>query len=150
MIRLICAAILCGIATTLVTGKTTNTKLIRLLCGIYMTVCVIAPVAQIKIADFSAYLHQFDISADAAIQRGQEIADIQTAAIIKSNTETYILDKASSMGLSIDVEVTLSDSVPLVPYEASLTGTVAPIHKRQLQDWIENELGIEKEHQKWK
>lgn len=150
MIRIICAAILCGIATTLLVGNNTSAKLIRLLCGMYLTICIISPVVRIQISDFSDYLHQFDVSADAAIQHGQEIVESQMAAIIKSSTETYILDKASSMGLSIDVEVTVSDSAPLVPYKASLTGSASPIHKRQLQDWIENELGIEKEHQKWK
>lgn len=150
LIRIVCAAILCTVAAMLIQGDSVNAKLTRLLCSLYLTVCVISPITQMYITDLDEYFHQFDVDVDAAVLEGEKIAQEQTSGIIKSNTESYILDKASSLGLSIDVEVTVSDSVPMIPIEASLTGTAAPLYKNQLQNWIEDELGIEKEHQKWR
>jgi hypothetical protein len=150
LIQIVCAAILCVIATELVPGKTVSAKLIRILCSLYLTICVISPFVNISFSDFSEYIEQFDINAAGAVEEGKKNSAIQTAAIIKANTESYILDKASSLGLSIDVEVTVSDSIPLMPVKICYTGTVAPIYKHQLQSWVEKELGIKKEHQQWK
>lgn len=150
LIQIVCAAILCVIATELVPGKTVSAKLIRILCSLYLTVCVISPFVNISFSDLSEYIEQFDINAADAVEEGKKNSAIQTAAIIKANTESYILDKASSLGLSIDVEVTVSDSIPLMPVKICYMGTVAPIYKYQLQSWVEKELGIKKEHQQWK
>lgn len=150
LIKIVCAAILCVIATELVPGKTVSAKLIRILCSLYLTVCVISPFANISFSDLSGYIEQFDVNAADAVEEGKKNSAIQTASIIKADTESYILDKASSLGLSIDVEVTVSDSIPLMPVKICYTGTVAPIYKHQLQNWVEKELGIKKEHQQWK
>ena len=150
LIQVICAAIICGIAAAFIPEKSAFNKLIRMICGVYLCICVISPVVKLRLADFSSYMEEFDINTSVIVDQGKEIADSQTAAIIKSNTESYILEKASAMGLSIDVEVTVSDSIPQIPYKITITGTSSPANRQRFQNWLETELDIEKEHQEWK
>ena len=70
-------------------------------------------------------------------------------AIIKEETEAYILDKAASLGVTLSVEVMVEDgNVPRLS-GVQLSGQVSPYARQQLSTWISNDLGISKENQKW-
>ena len=71
-------------------------------------------------------------------------------ALITGAAETYILDKAQAMGLSLEAEVTLrlQDRYP-VPWSVSLRGTVNAAQKQQLEALLEQDLGIPPERQEW-
>ena len=73
------------------------------------------------------------------------------AEIIKQNAETYILDKASSMGLDASVEVTVEGEMTY-PYPAAvcITANAAEAQKRQLGTYISENLAIPAERQTWK
>ena len=71
------------------------------------------------------------------------------SAIIKDRTEAYILDKAASMGLSLRVEVILSEEEIPKPITVKLWGTVPPYTKTRLRNWMEDTLGIGEEDQLW-
>ena len=149
LIQIVCAAILCVIATELVPGKTVSAKLIRILCSLYLTICVISPFVNISFSDFSEYIEQFDINAAGAVEEGKKNSAVQTAAIIKANTESYILDKATSLGVTIQVEVELSDTDKQTPNKVVLVGDVSPYNKLKLQQIIKDDLGIPEENQFW-
>jgi hypothetical protein len=71
------------------------------------------------------------------------------AEIIKHRTAAYILQRAQELHVHLDIEVVLSaDDIP-VPEKVFLSGTVAPFAKKQLQQIIEQDLGIAKECQIW-
>lgn len=146
---IVTASIICAIATYAAGKKSTHSKLIRLICGLFLTISAISPFVKIRISDITQYIEQIEISADDAVAYGQYLADTQMTTIIKSDTEAYILDKASSLGLTINVEVTVSDSSPKRPYKVTLSGTAAPLKKRELQDWIYKDLDIAEENLKW-
>ena len=66
--------------------------------------------------------------------------------VIKANTETYILDKATTMEVELNVEVTLDG---LIPKKVILQGAVSPYTRASLSDWIAQQLGIPREAQIW-
>ena len=83
------------------------------------------------------------------IQSGSTWADSETAAIIKNRSEAYILDKASSAGIRIDVDISVCQQVPFTPETVTIVGNAPPYIKTQLTEIIEKDIGISKEHQIW-
>lgn len=144
------AAIICGIAIGLSGKKSAYSTIVKMLTGLILAVTVIAPLANMKLMDFSDYIDGLSIEADDAVLEGEIMAREATASIIKSNIEAYILDKAASMDLNIEVEVTLSSTSPPGPSAVLITGAVSPYSKEVLMQYIATDLGIPKENQAWK
>ena len=80
---------------------------------------------------------------------GIESASSAMADIIKQQTEAYILDKAVSLGVNIDVNVKMSDTNPPVPKEVILSGNVSPYMKNKMIQYITANIGISEENQRW-
>ena len=72
------------------------------------------------------------------------------AAIIKSKTEAYILDKAQELGLDVSADVTV-EMKSAYPYPAfvQITGAFTPQQQEALTRYIEENLAIGKEQQVW-
>lgn len=114
-----------------------------------MTITVISPVIRIQISDFSEYLDGISSDGSQIVEEGQQIAEQQYRAVIKQQTEAYILDKATSLGAELEAEVTLSENTPPVPVSVKIKGAVSPHARQVLQDYLSSQLGISKEHQLW-
>ena len=72
------------------------------------------------------------------------------ASIISGRVQTYILDKASSLGMQISVELEM-ETRAATPYPSGVTirGTVTPAQKQQLQTYLEQTFAIAPERQVW-
>lgn len=142
------AAIICGIITGFTSKKGMTGKVLGLLTGLFLTCCVIAPILDFDGIDFSILGSSFADDAEAAAMQGESLAEETRRQIIIENTRSYILDKANTMELDIEVEVTL-DSTTSVPVGVSIDGDVSPYAKNVLSGYMENTLGITKENQIW-
>lgn len=91
----------------------------------------------------------FQRSAQQAVDQGKEESQKAMAQIIKQETAAYILEKAQSLGAQIQVSVEVSDADLPIPVGVRISGTVAPYAKVQLQTFLEQQLGISKENQRW-
>ena len=149
LLGVIAAAILCAIVTQLVSKESLPGAAMKLICGVFMLLALVSPVTQIRVWPshiFSDLSLQADLITTAASESSQE----SIAQIIKEQTQAYILDKASSQGVSLSVSVTLSDSEIPKPIGVTLTGSVSPYTKKVLSETIEKDLGIAAEAQIWK
>lgn len=147
ILRIICCALICGLLPPLV-GKTSK-KILRLACGIVMTVTVLRPLLSIDPETIWEKLIPDISSAEAAVQTGQEMAEKSMSDIIMTHCQAYILDKAAGLGLSLQVHVTLSgDDIP-IPLGVRLTGEWTQNQRAQLSGLITRELGIPEEAQQW-
>lgn len=141
-------ALICG----LVSGFFKNCgiyKLIRLICNLIVLLCVLSPLKKMdfnRIPDlsFSVYPEKNGFIAEE-IQKSSD----WLAEVIKTKTETYIVDKAAEMGVTITAKVTLSNDSPPVPAAVEMIGSIAPYWKLRLEELIQEELNISKENQKW-
>lgn len=149
LVSVTAASIICGIVNSLAGKKGTVSSVLKLLTGLFLALTVIRPVIRLSISEFDLYLDSITAKADAAVADGEIIAFQELAAIIKTETEAYILDKAASLGVDLEVEVILSDTAPPLPTEVLLTGAVSPYAKVQLSEMIAAELGIPREAQRW-
>ena len=91
----------------------------------------------------------FTLQGSTIAEQGQSYSRNQLRRIIKDRTEAYILDKALTLQAHLQVEVMLSqDEVP-VPTSVRLQGSVSPYARNVLQQWLQDDMAIPKEHQIW-
>lgn len=140
------AALICGSVGCLAGKNGGISRLMKLLCGMFLAAAVIRPVVDVKIDDLSIFTDRLSVDAELAVARGEEMASDEMKRIIKEKSETYILDKAKLLGADITVEVILED---VIPAGVTLTGNISPFAKTSLAASIAQDLGIPLEEQVW-
>lgn len=148
MISVVAVAVICGCITS-IPQKGLNKELVKQLCGIFLVLTMIRPVFGWELSDFTDFLIVDQKAASQAALDGEKLAFNDYAHIIKTETEAYILDKATALNASIDVEVTLDCADIPVPVSVRISGEISPYAKQQLERVMENDLNITKENQKW-
>ncbi|MBE6983357.1 MAG: hypothetical protein E7435_03650 [Ruminococcaceae bacterium] len=149
ILSVVAAAIICGSIRMLFGKKGGITALITALCGIFMTFALISPLRQLDFSVYGDYFSGFMEEAQAVVKEGEIAALQEQRAFIKRETETYILDKAVSLGADISVAVTVSETTPPTPIEITVKGAVSPYVKTVLKDYLKEQFGIPEEAQKW-
>ena len=142
------AAIFCGLLKSLSAKQGSTGGILRLICGIFLTLTVIRPLADIHPEDLDLFSHQIRQDAHAAVEAGEDYGKTAMARIIKEETEAYILDKALAFDADITVEVTVSGDPP-VPTGCFIRGKLSPYARRQLKHILEQDLGIGEEAIQW-
>ena len=145
----VAAAVLCAVVNGLIGKKSTNSAAVKMLTGLFLAVTVLAPWVDFRLTDLGLWTADVGSMADVAVAQGEEMAQDALASIIKRNTEAYILDKAASMALKIEVEVMLGSTNPPLPDKVYLKGAVSPYAKGVLSQSIALDLGIPEEKQIW-
>lgn len=145
VISLSCASVAAGIVLSLI-GNSEHESLIRLLCGIFLTITALSPFTDLQILDFSELTQSSVTQASQATALGKKMAAEAMAEIIKEEMEAYILDKAIAWTSELEVSVQLSDGIPI---SVELDGDITPEGKQILSQMIADELGISKENQQW-
>ena len=143
------AAVLCAILLSISDRKAPWFGIVRVLCGVFLSVTLIAPFADFRLGDIDQYLGDLRAEGTAASEAGVDAAEEALAAIIKSRTEAYILDKAESMGASVHVEVVIPEESFPSPGLVRIQGVVSPYVKAQLRSWIRDTVGIGVDNQLW-
>ena len=140
------AALICGAVSCIIGKNGGISKLLKLLCGIFLAAAVIKPVVDVKIDDLSFFSNRLGVDADQVVAIGKEMAADEMNRIIKEKSEAYILDKAMSLGAKVEVMIKLENSVPT---GITVKGDVSPFLKSQLSACIIQDLGILQEDQIW-
>lgn len=149
LLGILSGALICAIVLELVGKKSANAALIRLLCGVYMLLCVVSPLLDVRIGSLTDFTDAIGQEANGFAQDGKNMAQEEYRAVITQRTTAYILDKAASLGAEIEAEVTLSEDDIAAPSSVTVRGRISPYAKGLLSSWLESELGIEAEEQTW-
>lgn len=149
LLSITAAAVIAAILVQITGVKSTTGKMIKIITGVFVSVTLISPLISIRIQDIEKYIQYFQYSSEYAAQQGTQMASEELAGIIKEQTESYILDEASKMGMEMRVEVKLSDANPPQPCFVILQGAVSPYQKKHLSQHIKDYLGISQENQQW-
>lgn len=148
LISVTAAALLCGIIQSMAGEKGRSAGILRLVCGIFLALTVIRPVARIQLREFSLMTSEITEQAQAAAAEGEDYAKRALSRHISEQTEAYILDKAKTYGAEISAEITVAGEQP-VPVAVAIRGQFSPYARRQLCELIESELNIPEEDQTW-
>ena len=146
----IIAASLISAAAIGITNKMELVGMItKLLTGLFLAVTILSPICRYSSFNILQYYRNVALDTDEIISQGQEFLDSERAQFIKERTEAYILSKADSMGVALDVDIILSDVSPNIPIGITIDGEVSPYVKQKLQKIITEDLGIQEASQVW-
>ena len=149
LMRVIAAGVLCCIVRQLFDNKSAASSAVRLLSGVFMTLVIVAPILEIRIDSVFYDIEQLKANGEYAAQEGDNYAKEAMAEIIIDKTQAYILDKAKSLGAEVRVTLELTDEMPPKPCGVEIMGKVSPYAKNVLSQYLETDLGICKEAQRW-
>lgn len=143
---LICVAVICGLLQMLFTGSTQS--IVKFVSGLMVTIVAVTPIMD---GEFILEPNWDDISFDSklVIAEGEAVAQKALRSHIKEGAETYILGKAESLGAGITVDVELENSSVPKPISIMIQGEVSPYVKQKLSDYIQRDLGVNEEYQRW-
>ena len=115
-----------------------------------MLLLALTPLAELDYDSLAEAISRLELEKEEA-RTGIEIQNQElVASIISGRVQTYILDKASSLGMQISVELEM-ETRAATPYPSGVTirGTVTPAQKQQLQTYLEQTFAIAPERQVW-
>ena len=149
VLSIVAAGAISGICISMVPKNTSAGVIIKMLGGIFLTITMLAPLVRIRLDSLSDFTDQLAMDANLLVEEGSGATAQMQAAVIKQNLESYILDKAKELGVTLEVTVTMDANDPFVPSDVSLTGAVSPYNKQALARFIEEQLGIAEDRQVW-
>ncbi len=144
VLRIIVTALICGLLPDLLQNGGMK-DLVKAAAGLILALTVVSPLrhAEISLPAFSQE------AGTGFVHEGEQAYNESVAAIIKEETQAYILDKAAALGAQLRVEVGLSSGALPVPQSAVLEGQIPEEKKAVLEEILAKELGIAKEDQVW-
>ncbi len=143
------AAVVCALVTSICGGKKTENAIVRVISGLFLAATVISPWTRLQLGDLHTYFDSIGTDASAAAFSGAQLAENEQRAIIKEQSQAYILDKAKSLGLNVSVDVTLQETAPYVPCAVTIYGESAPYARAVLRQYITDTFDISEDCQKW-
>lgn len=150
LLSLVCTSMLTALVMTLM-PKGSARRAAAIACALLLAITALRPLGGLDGETFSQALSRARMEAEFA-RTGVEVRNRElVAAIIKENSESYILDKASSIGLQLEAEVTVAgeDTYPY-PAAVTITGYADAEKRRLLTQYIEENLAIAEDAQTWK
>ncbi len=148
ILSLIGAALICCVVQNLIATSSSSKEVVHIICGVFMAITALSPIVKIEIPDLTSYIQPFFSTATEISNNAAESSREDMAVIIKKETRAYILEKADSYNMDIDVEVDL-DEERLVPDGITITGSVSPYDKVLLSDFIRKTFDIPEGQQQW-
>lgn len=149
ILSILLSALMCAIVKKLLTGSGAVTKIAKALCSIFMVLSVTQLFFGFSLPSWDKLVDGVTSEAENAVSVGEKYANDMQKTIITRQLQTYIMDKAAQYDATISVDITLSADPMPVPVQVTITGSISPYGKRQLQTVIEQYLGVSKENQKW-
>ena len=125
------AALVCGILNSMM-PKGAAKEVLKLVSGLFLVFCVISPVSNLRLPELADIGETIREEAATAVEDGEEMATESVRDSISQQLEAYILDKASSMGLDIEVEVFLKQDDSFLPESVTIRGSAAQQQKKEL------------------
>lgn len=144
----IAAGVMCAIVSQLCGKDSLFGIAVKLIAGIFMLLALVSPLTNIRLQRVNI-LTDISQQAEQITQTSADSSRESMAAIIKEQTQAYILDKAESLGVALSVDVTLSEAELPEPIGITISGSVSPYSKKILSETIAEDLGIGMEAQKW-
>ena len=144
------AAIVVAVLRPLMDGKGASGAIGKMVGGIFLLFTLLQPITQFRLNSWEDITGALESDAAYAVAQGEAEAKKELQGIITSRVQAYILEKANQYDATLQVQVTLSEDPIPVPIGVTITGSISPYGKKQMQKIIESDLGVAKEDQIWK
>ena len=125
-------------------------RVMELAGGLLLLIVVLSPVVHLDEFHFQEKISQFLSVSDA--MELEYASDNREAMdrIISENCTEYILDKAESLGMAVDVKIQMDeDAAVSYPIGVTIYGAYNSDQKSQMSVILEQDLGIPPSEQEW-
>lgn len=118
-----------------------------LISGLVLLLAILRPVLETDLKHVSIEIGDYETAIEEAQKDLKAENQRELKELIETRTGTYILDKAETLGLSLNVSVRAEENADGIPVPAlvELEGTPSV----ELSQWLEQELGLGAERQVW-
>lgn len=144
----LCACMICAILKS-VTKESCFQKQISLLCGIFLTTTLTAPLFHVSIPSFDDWMLSLHAASEAISDEGAQMTNDSLSQVIQEEVSAYIISKAREIGCELTPAIQVSTEFPPVIRNVTITGAIEEPQRRILENILEAELGIAKEQQIW-
>ena len=149
ILSIVAVGAITGICISLLPKNTSAGIIIKMLGGIVLVITMISPLVKVRFDDLGNLWEQIASDGDLLAQEGSESTQAALSMVIKENLESYILDKADALGLTLQVTVHMDPQDTVMPQTVTLRGAVSPYQKKLLTAFLEDDLGITEAQQIW-
>lgn len=149
LLSMITASIICVIVRALTEKKGVSSTIIQFVSAIFLVITILSPWKQGSMIDFSKNIEKYSDDVQLIVNEGVSAAQTETAAIIKREMEAYIVDKAKSLGVILEAEVTLCEDTSERAESVIITTNTSPYLKQRISQYISEDLGIPEDCQLW-
>lgn len=143
------AALVCSCVQAFFEGKGTVSTVLKLLCGIFLSLVALRPVVDIDLAKLPSVALLQRAEAESLVEDARQESILQQRTFISERSGTYITQKGQELGCELDVKVFTDDSEPFAPNGVEISGSISPYARGVLTTWITENLAIKAEDQKW-
>lgn len=150
IISVICASVIAGILLCIVKTNSAYSVLIRFLAGLFVALTAIGPLKNFSLSDLTGYFDHIESISVSSVDAGKTVYTEALRSGIIERTQSYILEKASSMGVQLSVTVIVNRDDPPIPIGVELTGNISPYNKNRISQIIATDLGIPEDAQIWR
>lgn len=147
--QIIGVCIIASLARKMLSGSKHFTALGNVIIGIFLIFSILSPILKIQWKGVDWNLEDKSDEYSRILQDAQIYQQEAMRQSIKSQTETYIWNKARALSMTVELEIFLQEEYPYTPCQIRITGHASPYAKSQLSQFIQDEIGIPKEAQIW-
>ncbi len=118
--------------------------------SLLLILAIVSPVLRLDLDDLAENISQIQMDTQA-METGVETQNREILeGLIRERCLTYIWDKAEQLGMSVTVELEMSEQGTYpYPVKANLTGAYTTRQKQALGKILSEDLGIPEERQSW-
>ena len=143
------AALVCGCVKSIFDNKSAISSVIKMLCGIFLSMVALHPLIQIDLSNIADISFLQTVNTETIIVDAEQMAADQQRTFISQKCQTYIAQKARELGCNLDIQVSTDEEAPYAPNGVKISGSISPYARGQLTNWINDNLAISAEDQTW-
>lgn len=122
-------------------------NMMHLIFGMALAISILRPFTKLDLVELMRIPEIDMTTADGYIADGERLAEEVMEGHIKDACESYIQNKAKTLGSDILVEITMDEE--MIPVFSEIRGEGVSDVQKALQQVLMSDLGIPKENQKW-
>ena len=148
LLSILTAALISAVVFAVVSEKSPLRSSLKITCAIFLGITALSPLTDIKI-DLSEYFSSLSTDNQWITDWGTAATLSEQKTIINESISAYILEKANSLNLDVTTLVEFKDDKIPIPYKIYIDGDASPYAKKELAQYITENIGISEEHQIW-
>ncbi len=151
LLSVVSCAFLVSLASLIPVQKPVK-KAMQLCCGCLLVITAVRPLARLDLNAMTPLLDQTLFDEARVAREAETEHEKLLQGLIREQTCDYLEKRADAMGISAAFEVGLEpdpSSGTWLPWTVEIRGTISSEQRQALSEWIEKDLNIPAERQRW-